>query len=100
MFCKECGSLMFPDNGKYVCRQCGVSDDIGDTVEKFKTEHEEKVTTVFDENSAAYMSKMRIICPKCSHTEAFYDIRQTRAADEPETQFYRCCKCNHQWRIN
>jgi DNA-directed RNA polymerase subunit M len=46
------------------------------------------------------MSKMHIICPKCSHTEAFYDIRQTRAADEPETQFYRCCKCNHQWRIN
>ncbi|MBE6516819.1 MAG: transcription factor S [Thermoplasmata archaeon] len=100
MFCNKCGSLMFPQDGKYVCQQCGYSEEIGDKVEKFSTKAEEKVVTVLDENSTAYMSKMHIICPVCSHTEAFYDIRQTRAADEPETQFYRCCKCNHQWRIN
>ena len=91
---------MFPQDGKYVCQQCGYEEEIGNKVEKFSTKHEEKVATVLDGSAAAFMSKMHIICPKCSHTEAFYDIRQTRAADEPETQFYRCCKCNHQWRIN
>lgn len=100
MFCKECGSLMFPKEGKYTCQQCGASDDIGDNVVKFSTTVEKKTLTVVSEDEAAYMSKMNILCPKCSHTEAFYEIRQTRAADEPETQFYRCCKCNHQWRIN
>ena len=100
MFCNECGSLMFPQDGKYVCQQCGYEEEIGNKVEKFSSKHEEKVATVLDGSAAAFMSKMHIICPNCSHTEAFYDIRQTRAADEPETQFYRCCKCNHQWRIN
>ncbi|WP_394325620.1 RPA12/RPB9/RPC11 RNA polymerase family protein [Candidatus Methanomethylophilus sp. 1R26] len=40
----------------------------------------------------------RITCPECGHTEAYYVIRQTRAADESPTRFYRCCKCNHTWR--
>jgi DNA-directed RNA polymerase subunit M len=25
-------------------------------------------------------------------------LRQTRAADEPETKIYRCVKCQHSWR--
>ena len=46
----------------------------------------------------ATLPKSRIPCPECGHTEAFFVIRQTRAADEPETRIYRCCKCNHSWR--
>ncbi|MDD2936443.1 MAG: transcription factor S, partial [Candidatus Methanomethylophilaceae archaeon] len=34
----------------------------------------------------------------CAHTEAYFVLRQPRAADEPETRIYRCCKCNHFWR--
>ena len=52
---------------------------------------------VITEN-AATLPKTRIPCPECGHTEAFFVIRQTRAADEPETRIYRCCKCNHSWR--
>ncbi len=38
-------------------------------------------------------------CPKCSNKEAYFWTEQTRAADEPETQFYRCTKCNNTWRV-
>ncbi|MCJ2562923.1 MAG: transcription factor S, partial [Candidatus Thermoplasmatota archaeon] len=27
-----------------------------------------------------------------------WQLRQTRAADEPETRIYRCTKCSHTWR--
>jgi len=37
-------------------------------------------------------------CPKCGNKEAYWWTVQTRAADEPETQFYRCTKCKYTWR--
>jgi len=44
------------------------------------------------------MPKTKAECPKCGHNEAFFILRQTRAADEPETRIYRCVKCSHSWR--
>ena len=41
---------------------------------------------------------IRVECPKCGHYEAFWVMRQTRAADEPTTRIYRCVKCQHTWR--
>jgi len=37
-------------------------------------------------------------CPECKNKKAYYWTKQTRAGDEPETQFFKCVKCNHQWR--
>ena len=37
-------------------------------------------------------------CPKCGHGKAYYAMVQTRAADEPETKFFKCEKCKHRWR--
>jgi len=44
------------------------------------------------------LPKTNVECPKCFHNEAFWVLRQTRAADEPETKIYRCVKCTHSWR--
>ena len=96
MFC-SCGSMMFPKEGKYVCNSCGATKDIGGKAEVIKTDAKEKETTVITENVAP-LPKTRIPCPECGHSEAFFVIRQTRSADEPETRIYRCCKCNHSWR--
>lgn len=37
-------------------------------------------------------------CPKCGHKKAYYWLIQTRAADEPETKFLKCCECKHTYR--
>ncbi|MBR2254778.1 MAG: transcription factor S [Candidatus Methanomethylophilaceae archaeon] len=95
MFC-SCGSMMFPENGEYVCKACGATKSIV-RKEIFTTDSKDKETTVITENVAT-LPKTRIPCPECGHTEAYFVIRQTRAADEPETRIYRCCKCNHSWR--
>jgi DNA-directed RNA polymerase subunit M len=90
---------MFPKDGKYVCSQCGATKEIGNKTESFKAEAKEKETAVIgDSEEVATFPKTRINCPKCGNTEAYYIIRQTRAADEPETMIYRCCKCSYSWR--
>lgn len=89
---------MFPKGGKFVCNQCGKEKELGTADgERFMTNSKEKETAVITENTAT-LPKTRIICPECGNTEAYFMIRQTRAADEPETRIYRCCKCNYSWR--
>ena len=98
MFCPKCKSIMFPKEGKLICRSCGaeknpegglISQEINKSDKAEFTEGMEDVST---------MSKTRIECPKCKNKEAFWYMRQTRAADEPTTRFYICTECKHKWR--
>ena len=43
-------------------------------------------------------STIKIDCEKCHNQEGVWWTFQTRSADEPETKFYRCIKCNYTWR--
>lgn len=97
LFCPKCGSIIFPKDGVFTCSKCGTSTDSGAS-ESFTTDAK-KVDTIV-QSSDTVLPKVRIECPKCKHTEATVTVRQTRAADEPETMIYRCCnpKCNHSWR--
>ena len=91
---------MIPNgNGGYICTndKCKNEAGAGDKKETFTTKSNNKQITVLGDDVAT-MTKTRVICPNCKHTEAYYTIRQTRAADEPETMIYRCCKCSHSWR--
>ena len=45
------------------------------------------------------LPKVKEVCPKCKHDEAFYWTVQTRASDEAETRFFKCVKCQHTWRM-
>lgn len=37
-------------------------------------------------------------CTKCGNEEAYYEVLQTRRADEPPTRIYKCTKCGYVWR--
>ena len=63
----------------------------------FLTQLRQKEMVVI-ESSQPTLPKTNVECPKCLHNEAFWVLRQTRAADEPETKIYRCVKCTHSWR--
>lgn len=39
-------------------------------------------------------------CPKCGHNEASFYTMQMRSADEGQTVFYTCTKCEHKWKQN
>jgi transcription factor S len=97
-FCPKCGGLLVPaaDKKNMQC-SCGyVSRSKADLALIEKTEAKELLKVKEDFNEA--LPKVKEDCPKCKHEEAFNWNLQTRAADEAETAFYRCCKCNHTWR--
>lgn len=102
MFCKECGGLLKKKKkGKkevLVCNSCGIEYERS----KVKTEIKEKgkdkkdIEVVEKEETGKEVVKEK--CPKCGHGKAYFWTVQTRAADEPETRFYKCAKCSHTWR--
>lgn len=94
MFCKKCGSLMKYDDGNLVC-DCGYSEK-GELVVKDKKKEKKKIEVV--EEKIETHPIISAECPKCKHDKAYSWSKQTRAADEPETIFYKCVKCGHQWR--
>jgi len=100
MFCKKCGSLMRPINKKLQCTRCGAESEINAADRATITEKgRNSETKVIDgEGTQGTLPKTNIECEKCGHNEAYFVIRQTRAADEPETMIYECCKCGSRWR--
>ncbi len=97
MFCPECRSLMFPKDGVFSCKKCGHSSESDGKAKVVKYEATEKEMLIIEEELQT-LPKARVECTECGNLEAFYHIRQTRAADEPSTRFYRCTKCKHTWR--
>ncbi len=98
MFCPKCKSLVFPKDGKLVCRKCGV--ELSSKVEKapvIRCKSSEKELAVMGELSGT-LPTADVECPTCGHNKAYWVLRQTRAADEPETRIFRCVKCAHSWR--
>lgn len=45
--------------------------------------------------------KTTILCdrPNCGGMEAAFYTLQIRSADEPMSEFYKCMKCGHRWRV-
>ncbi len=106
-FCPKCEAKLKKIGSELQCAKCGYVDS--QTVELQTTEPEkteDKPTAepgtpfnVFegDEGEEAHPT-IKIDCEKCGNDEAVWWMLQTRSADEPTTQFYRCTKCKHTWR--
>lgn len=82
-----------------VCTGCEYTsgDSAVQIVLKEKVNQPDEIVSVI-EKEANTLPLIDVPCPKCSHNKAFFWTLQTRAADEPETKFMRCEKCNHTWR--
>ncbi|MCK4718754.1 MAG: transcription factor S, partial [Thermoplasmata archaeon] len=89
----------YPEEGKWMCKKCGAKGDIDRNKRSvITTEMEEQREMLIVEEGAETLPKTRMECPECKNLEAYWVLRQTRAADEPETRIYRCTKCGHTWR--
>ena len=92
----KCRGLLLPTKDCLLCSSCGHKEasaaEIKETVKKkvvVKSEGSDIQPT---------MPTVKTDCAKCGHKEAYWYSQQTRAADEPETQFFICTKCGHRWR--
>jgi DNA-directed RNA polymerase subunit M len=99
MFCPKCKSLMFPENGKMKCRRCGHEGSAAKaSMGTIRSEMNANRELLVVEGRSDTLPKTDVKCPKCGNNEAYWVLRQTRAADEPETRIYRCTNCSYSWR--
>jgi len=94
-FC-ECGGLLFPSETGSVCRKCGKRSKNKVNI-KITTKAQKEGMAVIEDNKPD-LPKTNKECKKCRNNEAYYWLIQTRSADEPPTQFFKCTKCKHTWR--
>tara|TARA_Y100000034_G_scaffold100894_1_gene124789 strand:- start:206 stop:514 length:309 start_codon:yes stop_codon:yes gene_type:complete len=99
MFCPRCSAMLLPDLEKkqIKCSSCNYKEGKNKNIvvkEKITTKENIKVV----EKNIETLPKTQINCPKCENGQAYYWLVQTRSSDESETQFFRCVKCDHQWR--
>ncbi|MBD3188866.1 hypothetical protein GF325_18705 [Candidatus Bathyarchaeota archaeon] len=110
-FCPECDALLYPkkkEDGTKVlyCKACGHEKSLDDDKEKEvfvlkeKIDHELDKTLVKDEKyyETVYGSDKSKTCPRCGGKMILKSL-QTRSADEGQTHFWTCVKCNKSVRI-
>ena len=99
MFCPKCGSLLKPkeDKGKRILAcSCGYKSSGQQKIEIKEKGAEQKAIEIIEEVETRPLTPAT--CPKCDHNKAYFWTIQTRAADEPETRFFKCEKCKYTWR--
>jgi DNA-directed RNA polymerase subunit M len=96
MFCPECHGLLYPKGKQFVCRKCGYTKE--KDIERIIVSKRRDMDQTIIEEDMQLLPKTTVICPKCSHNEAYWVLRQTRSSDEPETRIYTCVSCGYRWR--
>lgn len=93
-FCPKCGIRL----KKGLCSKCGYSEKLKPEVKDASAGIDKSFTVLEENDGKEALPTIKIECEKCGHDEAVWWMLQTRSADEPTTQFYRCTGCNHTWR--
>jgi DNA-directed RNA polymerase subunit M len=94
---------MVARDGEMACPSCGATDarDEERAAEFVSTERQNDDDLVETEAGANFEGKPTatdVTCDDCGGGEAWYTIKQTGAADEPPTRFFKCKECGYRWR--
>ncbi len=102
MFCPKCGSMLRPKvvrDKKVLGCNCGyVADSAQSTVTFTQKRDDVSKEVEILEKEISVHPIVDEECPKCKNPKSYFWSQQMRAGDEPETQFFKCTKCSHQWR--
>ena len=100
-FCPKCEVKLKKSDSGLQCSKCGYTEgqEIKQTKKVVEEQETEESILAFEGNEGEESHPtIKIECEKCGNDEAVWWMLQTRSADEPTTQFYRCTKCKHTWR--
>jgi DNA-directed RNA polymerase subunit M len=104
-FCSSCGKRMVlksvKDCSVFVCPVCKLEKSKNSNIKTIGAKKsKEKIVVIRKEDQELKTNPTtKINCPKCENNLAFTWQVQTRSGDEGATQFFRCTKCNHTFRL-
>ena len=98
-FCPKCGGMILIEKGKAKCTKCRYRPKKKPKIQSSEKVETKKAVAVINEKESSTEPVVDMKCPKCKNPKAFFWTKQTRAADESETKFYKCTKCSHTWRV-
>jgi DNA-directed RNA polymerase subunit M len=98
LFC-ECGSMRrISCDGAFRCTSCGTPAPHTLELDIVVTqEQRNRSLTIADEIEETFAHPTKE-CPSCGSNAVHNVIKQTRAADEPGTLFFKCTDCRNKWR--
>jgi len=106
IFCPVCGNALTVQTGpeclEFACQTCPYIHNVTKMMSSTMKSKAKQVEDVLNNDSAwEGVSSTEEACPKCGHGRAYFQMHQTRSADEPATLFYKCCskECGHTWRV-
>ena len=101
-FCDKCSSIMIPvKKGKSTylkCRRCGIEKKRELKALKIVEATKKTAAVAVLEKDTVPLPMVEMKCENCNNSHAYFWLQQTRSADEPPTQFFRCTKCKYTWR--
>ena len=98
-FCPNCEVKLKNDDSGLQCPKCDYVERKQITKPNNVVQEYESQFNVLSQNETVEtLPTIKIEREKCGNDEAVWWMLQTRSADEPTTQFYRCSKCRHTWR--
>lgn len=98
-FCPSCEVKLKKGDSGLQCPKCDyVEGKETNQTKKIIQEHESQFNVLAENETVETLPTIKIDCEKCGNDEAVWWMLQTRSADEPTTQFYRCSKCRYTWR--
>ncbi|KAG7528042.1 Transcription factor S [Arabidopsis thaliana x Arabidopsis arenosa] len=102
-FCPTCGNLLRYEgsgNSRFFCSTCPYVAYIERQVEIKKKQLlvKKSIDPVVTKDDIPTAAETEAPCPRCGHDKAYFKSMQIRSADEPESRFYRCLKCEFTWR--
>ena len=105
-FCPTCEKRMIlqrsKNNSVYICPICKCKKQSKSSINKQNNLKKPRETIVIIGNEDQGLKTnptTEIKCPKCENNLAYTWQVQTRSGDEGATQFFRCTKCNHTFRL-
>jgi DNA-directed RNA polymerase III subunit RPC11 len=104
-FCPNCANVLVIEEGascfRFACNTCPFIQNISGKMTSRKYCKLKEIDDVLG-GAAAWenVNSTEETCPKCGNSRAYFMQIQTRSADEPMTNFFKCCnhQCGHRWR--
>jgi DNA-directed RNA polymerase subunit M len=99
-FCPNCEVKLKKSDSGLACPKCNYIEgqEIKNSTKIIQEESGSQFNILAENEGDEALPTIKIECEKCGNDEAVWWMLQTRSADEPTTQFYRCSKCRYTWR--